>query len=221
MDLYRANIALSQQMYGIIGVFEVALRNCIDQHLKQLYGSEWLTEAVSENGFFTTSRGCEETFHNVQYAIRKLGQEYSHNKLIAQLSFGFWKYFFSKREYVATGNSLIKIFVDRPFGTSQKLIYQNLVKIVKLRNRIAHLEPICFANKTNIISTEVVSKRYELILQMLQWLGYDSKELLHEIDHVNEAIQAIENLKENKFRRFIEFILANPAPAYESFPEYF
>lgn len=221
LELYRANIVLSQQMYGIIGMFEITLRNCIDQHLKQLYGPEWLVEAVSENGFFNTNPGCEETFNNVHHAIQKLGAEYCHDKLIAQLSFGFWKYFFSKREYVATGNSLINIFLDRPFGTNQKLIYQNLTQLVVLRNRIAHLEPICFVKKTHTISTIFVRKRYHLILEMLRWLGFDPKELLHEIDHVSEAIQAIENLKEDKLKKFIDFILSNPAPALEPFPEYF
>jgi hypothetical protein len=221
LELYRANIVLSQEIYGIIGIFEVTLRNCIDHHLKKVHGTDWLATAVSKNGFLTTSRGCEETVNSVQYAIQKLGAGYSHDELIAQLSFGFWKYFFSKREYAASGNSLIRIFVNRPFGTNQKLIYQNLVKIVKLRNRVAHVEPVCFLNKESKISTTVVRKLYQLILEMLRWLGFDPKELLHENDHVNEAIRAIENLKENRLKRFIDYILANPLRPYEGFPEYF
>jgi hypothetical protein len=220
-ELYRANIALSQQVYAIIGILEVTIRNSIDRYLTETHGAEWLAEAVSENGFLNNTAGCEESFHYVQDSIQKLGGEYSHDKLIAQLSFGFWKYFFSKHEYTAAGNSLVKIFPNRPFGTNQKLIYHNLTKIVLLRNRIAHLEPICFENKTSNISTKLVKKRYTLMLEMMRWLGFDPNELLHEIDHVNEAIQAIENLKNDKINRLINYILAHPVQSYEGFPEYF
>lgn len=221
MQLYWANITLSQQVYGIFGVFEVIFRNAIDKHYTSMKGSEWLAKAISSNGFLSQSSGCEFAVHCITEAIYKLGDQYSHDRLVAKMSFGFWTYQFAKREYAAGGSTLINIFFNRPFDTKQKEIAKTLLKIGDLRNRIAHYEPICFANKANIISTEVVKNRYKLILQMLRWLGYDPKELLYEIDHVNEAIQAIENLKESKFRRFIDFILAHPARVYQGFPEYF
>lgn len=221
MQLYWANIALSQQMYGIFGVFEVIFRNAIDNHYSTIKGNEWLAQAVSENGFLTRSPGCEFASACVHKAIHKLGTEYTHDRLIAKMSFGFWAYQFAKREYAAGGSTLINIFFNRSFGTKQKEVAKNLLKVGELRNRIAHYESICFIHKTSIISTEAIKNCYELISQMLRWLGFDPKELLHEIDHVNEAIQAIENLKENRLKRFIDFILANPIRTYEGFPENF
>jgi hypothetical protein len=37
MTLYRANLRISQQMFSVLGVFEVVLRNQIDRHYKSIY----------------------------------------------------------------------------------------------------------------------------------------------------------------------------------------
>lgn len=214
LQLYRANIALSQQMYGIIGIFEVVLRNSIDRHYLTIKGDEWLATAVSENGYLNKSPGCEYAFHCVQEAIQQLGVKYTHDRLIAKMSLGFWSYQFAKREYAAASSTLINVFINRPFDTNQKQVVKNLLKIGELRNRIAHYEPICFADKMNCISTDVVRRRYSLILEMLRWLGYDPKEMLDRIDYVRDAIDAIENLKTDKVSRMLRFILANPLHAY-------
>lgn len=210
IKLYRANLHLSKQLYGVMGIFEVTLRNCIDRYLKKIHGEHWLLNAVSTAGFFKTEPACKTSFQSVQAALRKLGYSYTHDKLIPELSFSFWRYMFSKVQYDVSGNCLINIFTNRPFGISQKQVYQNLIKIVELRNRVAHLEPVCFLNKTNSISTSFVKKRYYLMTEMLRWLGYEPSTLLHEIDQVNEAIQRIEQCRENKFKWLVDYLLRFP-----------
>lgn len=204
LELYRGNIELSRQMYGVLGIFEIILRNSIDRHFLLLKGDEWLAQTVSDGGYFDSSPGCEDSFHYVQEAIYKLNKEYTHDRLIAKMSFGFWVYQFARHEYAAAGNTLINIFVNRPFGTPQKQIYHSLLKINDIRNRIAHHEPICFDKEKNCISTEMVRKRYALVLELLTWLGCNSYQILYEIDRVLDAIRSIETIKstleENKIQ---------------------
>jgi hypothetical protein len=38
LQLYRANIDVSRQMYGVIGIFEVILRNSVDRHMTYQFG---------------------------------------------------------------------------------------------------------------------------------------------------------------------------------------
>jgi len=190
LKLYRANIILSQQLYGVIGVFEIILRNSIDRHMIALKGNEWLEDAVAPGGYLDMSLGCEYSFHSVQEAIQKLGLEYTHDRLIAKLTLGFWTYQFASKEFAAAGSTLLKIFPNRLFGTKQKQVFQNLIKINDIRNRIAHYEPICF--EKNTISTDRAKKRYELILELLEWLGCDQKQILFEIDGVREAVKFID-----------------------------
>ena len=41
--LYQCNMKLSQRFYGVIGLFEVMLRNAINEHYKRQFGDEdWI-----------------------------------------------------------------------------------------------------------------------------------------------------------------------------------
>lgn len=190
--LYQANITLSRQLYGVIGVFEVILRNSIDRYMIAQQGNEWLENAVTPGGYFDISFGCEDIFHYVQEAIHKLGAKYTHDALIANLTFGFWTYLFAPKEFAASGSTLLGAFPNRPFGTKQKVVFQNLIKINDLRNRIAHHEPICFENNT--VSTNRTERRYKLILELLQWLGCNSKQILAGIDEVSRPLSYISRI---------------------------
>ncbi len=192
LQLYRANIFLSQQLYGVIGIFEVILRNSIDRHMTILKGEQWLEDAVSPDGYLDINQGCEYTFHSVQEAIQRLALEYTHDRLIAKLTLGFWTYKFASKEFAAAGSNLLEIFPKRPFGTKQKQIFQKLIMINETRNRIAHHEPICF--EKNIISAARAEKRYKLILELLEWLGCDAQKILSGIDKVRLAIDTIETI---------------------------
>ena len=189
LSLYQANIVLSQQLYGVIGVFEVIFRNSIDRHMTAQQGNEWLENAVAPGGYFDINLGCEYSFHSVQDAIQKLDFEYTHDRLIAKLTLGFWTYQFASKEFLAAGSTLLGIFPNRPFGTNQKKVFQNLIKINDIRNRIAHYEPVCFDKNT--ISTVRAERRYKLIIQLLEWLGCDSLKILDGIDEVKQSINAI------------------------------
>jgi hypothetical protein len=61
MYLYKANIALSQQLYGVIGIFEVIFRNSIDRHFISKKGKNWLEDAVEGGGYLEASAGCEDS----------------------------------------------------------------------------------------------------------------------------------------------------------------
>ena len=164
LTLYRANIALSQQFYAVLGIFEIILRNSIDRHMISKQGDLWLENAVENGGYFDIHVGCEDIYHSVQEAIHRLGKEYTHDKLITRLTFGFWTYLFAPKEFAAAGSSLLGIFPNRPFGINQKIVFQNLIKINELRNRIAHYEPICF--EKDLISINRTERRYRLILDL-------------------------------------------------------
>jgi hypothetical protein len=190
-QLYRANLLLSQKMYAVIGVFEIILRNTIDRHLVAKKGNSWLADAVQPGGYLDITPGCEDAFHNIQESIFKLSENFTHDRLIAKLTFGFWTYHFAPKEYAAAGSTLLEIFPNRPFGTKQKIIFQNLIKINDIRNRIAHHEPICFDKKSGTISTTYTEKRYNLIIELLYWLGCKPKKILYGIDGVQKAIAKV------------------------------
>lgn len=151
-------------------------------------GNDWLANAVQPGGYLDIAPGCEDTYHNIQEGIHKLSENFTHDRLIAKLTFGFWTYQFAPKEYAAAGSTLLDIFPNRSFGTKQKTIFQYLIKINDIRNRIAHHEPICFDKQTGTISTSYAEKRYNLIIELLNWLGCTPKKILYGIDGVHKAI---------------------------------
>ncbi|OFY66998.1 MAG: hypothetical protein A3H98_08870 [Bacteroidetes bacterium RIFCSPLOWO2_02_FULL_36_8] len=99
INLYKLNIQLSQTLYGLLSIFEVTLRNHIDQHYRKHYNdNEWLKNQCGQGGMFShpmfTKYGFE-TRTKVLTTLAQLGTRYNHDRLVAELSFGFWTYMFA------------------------------------------------------------------------------------------------------------------------------
>ncbi len=192
MALYRANIALSQELYAVIGLFEVVLRNSLDAHFIKRKGEAWLEDAVAEGGYLDIA-DCENAFHSVHEAIYRLGAKYAHDGLIAALTLGFWTNVFGKKDYPASGNTALAVFPNRPAKTKYKDIFSSLQKINILRNRIAHHEPICF-DVFGAISTAMPMKRFTMVKDLIHWMGYSPGLLFQEVEDVVAQIEQINRL---------------------------
>jgi hypothetical protein len=198
MTLYRMNLRLSQELFTIISCFEVTLRNAINNHCLASIGSNWLQNSASPGGNFDNWH-CHLTADNINEAIHKLGTFYSHNKLVAELGFGFWRYMFAQYQYTATGRSLLRIFPARPTSSfsvhyNQTFVFNQLAQINNLRNRVAHHEPICFISGHPVINTSYVRQHYSLIRQFFQWMSFDEAALLYGLDHIIPICNQIDAL---------------------------
>jgi hypothetical protein len=198
MTLYRANLRLSQEVFSVLSVFEVILRNKIDQHYKAVYKpiigkDDWLLFAVLPGGFYASNKTVK-TQQSISNAISDLGSSYTHDKLIAELSFGFWRFQFGSREFSAAGSSLHQIFTSRPHGTNHTIIFNRLKQINYLRNRIAHHEPICFDSMGNSISTTYITHHLKEIEDLLKWMNVRSKDLFYGIDGIQKEVNSIDRI---------------------------
>jgi hypothetical protein len=198
LKLYRLNIELSQNFYAILSMFEVALRNAIDVHYSNHFNDkEWLKNQCIGKGFLNDNAfqtGRFKSKKKVDSAIRELGVRYTHDRVIASLSFGFWVNLFAPIQFRLAGQNLHKIFPNRPKGTLPKLIFNELNIILDFRNRVAHHEPICFNGSQSINLTNVVNT-YTSIIELTQWLGIDNVRFLKDLDNTNQIISEINSLK--------------------------
>ena len=198
--LYKYNVGLSQSLFGAISMVEIALRNAIDQHYqKQFQQIDWLKDNIQPTGLFynpvlRNRAGRFEQAEKVKTIINSLRKNYSHDKVVAELSFGFWRFMFSGIQFNVFGNTLLQIFPNRPKGVNQKMVYQKLTEIDNLRNRIAHHEPICF-DTHNTPSIQYSQKHHQDILDLLDWLGYPPKQILMGIESPKNDWKKIQNLK--------------------------
>ena len=198
MTLYRLNLRLSQELFTVVSCFEVSLRNSINNHFINSLGNDWLRNGAATGGRFDNQQ-CRLTAQNINDAFNILGRMYTHNKLVAELGFGFWRYMFASNQYYFTGRTLLQIFPGKPTSTpsiqyNQTFVFNQLAKINNLRNRIAHHEPICFQVGHTIRSTIYVRQHYGLIRQLFQWMNIDEAALLYGLDHVNTICGRVDAL---------------------------
>jgi hypothetical protein len=199
MTLYRKNLHLSQELFTVISCFEVALRNAINNHYTNQYGSDWLRDSAANGGIFDTAK-CRHAKDVINKAFTKLANHYSHTKLLAEMDFGFWRYLFAQPQFYAGGQSLLRIFPSKPTTTTtlqynHTLVFNQLGKINSLRNRIAHHEPICFLPSKSVINTVYARQHYNLILQLFQWMNIDELSLLYGLDHITTVCNEIDSLQ--------------------------
>ena len=194
MTLYRYNLKLSQEMFTIISCFEVVLRNRIDVQMVDHLGNDWLRDVILPNGALYYDRRVENTRKIIEKAYNGLMREgnYSHSKLLSEMEFGVWKYMFSNATYALMGQRLLRIFPNKPKSTCQHrydntYIFQELDYINKLRNRIAHHEPICFVRPNPVIDTTYVLNQYARMMRLFNWMNVDGPSLVYGLDHVAQV----------------------------------
>lgn len=143
LDLYRWNAEVSGAFMTPLHICEVATRNAVSEVLEGLYGRRWPWSRGFEQSLPRPTRGYKplQDLRNARSGQPTLG------KVIPELKFVFWQKMF-------TGRNDARLWIPalrRTFpniGTTQSVqqqrlgIYGDLEQIRKLRNRIAHHEPI-------------------------------------------------------------------------------
>lgn len=207
MTLYRHNLRLSQEMFSMISMFEIILRNKIDQLLAQ---ADWLHHATQYGGMFDNPQ-CIKTKQIIDEKYQKLNRQgiYSHGKLIAELNFGLWTNLYQPNQYhaifntgkdinqIATLSSVLPLMRLPSTSTPREQIHQILGEINQIRNRIAHHEPICFNRRSGRYTrkdTYYVRRKYQIIINMLNDMGVNTTDLFYGLDHVLSICDKIDLL---------------------------
>ncbi len=161
VDLYRINLLISKELYSILSCVEVALRNQIHQQLKVYKNKEdWYDSVV-------WGQRHEESLEDAKRQISKDKYQFEAGDLIACLNFGFWTNIFSRKyEQTLWIPCLYRLFPNKKGKTNRKELEQILKRLLKIRNRIAHYEPI-------IKDEEVLIECYNDINIILTWISED------------------------------------------------
>jgi hypothetical protein len=198
MTLYRKNLHLSQELFTVISCFEIALRNSINRQYTGQHGNDWLRNSISAGGIFDTPH-CRTTKKVINKAFVNMANSYAHTKLLAEMDFGFWRYLFAQPQFLAGGQTLLRIFPSKPTSTpamqyNHTFVFHQLEQINTLRNRIAHHEPVCFSSGQPVINTTCARQQYNLIRQLFQWMNINELSLLYGLDHIATVCSEIDTL---------------------------
>ena len=186
---YIYNIELSKSLYPIINIFEVTLRNSIDKALETFFNVPDWSSAIPLTQ--TELMMIDEA----KIKIKKKGKEYSHSRLVSELTLGFWVALMGKKY----NNQNFQFFIIKHIfhGCSSKqksssAMQKNLAEIRFLRNRIAHHERI--SHWTDL------EQKHDLILDFIRWMSQE----MHKIATHNDTFEAVYKNGIAPFKLFIE-----------------
>lgn len=146
--LYGWNAAISAVFLHPLHICEVTIRNAIADALGNLYGPNWPWQAGFVQSLANPAVGyrARQDLSNVANEVGALPHPTT-GKVIPEVKFAFWEHMFTARYQATIWNSeILRVFPHFPAGTmphqARALLYTELGRIRKLRNRIAHHEPI-------------------------------------------------------------------------------
>lgn len=155
LDLYAWNAQVSAALLAPLHICEVVVRNAISEAIEAQYGSNWYQSPGFEQSLPWSKIGYNQK-KDLQDARKKLQAKgmLTAGKLIPELKFVFWQKMLTGRHDPRLWNTyLTQIFPNLPSGQSisqsRQALYDDLEHIRKLRNRIAHHEPVFKRNLTD------------------------------------------------------------------------
>ena len=175
VDEYMDNLTFSKNSYIPLSVLEIALRNAIDRFLTLKIGEHWY-EDIS----FLTKDSIKKV-EEAKSVLQNRRESVSKNKIIAELSLGFWVNLFKKPyDKKLRINELKRIFPNLP-SSKEKLInrevlYRELNHIRNFRNRVFHYEKVINKNNYNCVHSE--------IFEILSYFDSELKEFADTSNHI-------------------------------------
>lgn len=145
--LYAWNAQVSAAFLAPLHVCEVVMRNAVSEALETVYGPRWPWSPGFEQSLPAPGIGYSPR-RDLQY-VRRF--QISTGKVIPELKFVFWQKMFTSRYDRRVWNVHLRQVLPnldpaRPVAQLRQSIYDDLEEIRKLRNRIAHHEPIFTRN---------------------------------------------------------------------------
>ena len=198
--LYHANLRLSEALYSPLALFEVALRNQLNEALQRHFQqSDWLlaqqTGFLRDPGFrFQNPKNGQQVFNDfllrsVQGAQKKLRGRATQSALVSELMFGFWTELFDPTPYRILRGAPLAVFRHKPAAVKRVDIFTRLTAVRKLRNRVYHYEPICLEQQAACLTDLRITHRY--VQELSSWLNSDLAQILRQLDQFEAVCQAV------------------------------
>ena len=179
---YKANLRLAESLYISLSVFEVALRNALSRELHIMVGREdWFD-------IFTAMPELQPLKVDVDKAISQIQRRkevVTTDKIISELTFGFWVALLNSQYERVLWKTLRKAFPHVPKNLRQrKNISAPCNTLRLLRNRIFHQEAICW-------DLRYVSFLHQDLVKVLGWINADIASWLKTIDPFDDVCCSI------------------------------
>lgn len=180
LNLYQWNLQVSSALLVPLHVLEVALRNAIVDAIETVHGGTW----PWTQGFRRSLPDPKPPAYNPARDLSKCAsQQPTAGKVVAELKFAFWESMLTKRHQARLWDkNFFHVFPDAPRGVTSAQrraeLRVDVEEIRKLRNRIAHHEPIF---------PRALQEDFDRILRCIRWRNAAAATWVRDI----ETVQAL------------------------------
>ncbi len=182
LEKYIYNLKISESLYPALSLLEVTLRNKICYAIEALICKDWLINELNHQNLLLDKeyKKLVETADKIE----KDGKKVTNDRLISELTFGFWIHLCTKSykpKFWDKKGFIELVFPNYTVSSNLRnisLIQKDLRDVLKLRNRISHQEIIINGNRTP-------EESYKLIQTLLHTLSSGMFALLEDISRFN------------------------------------
>lgn len=186
IERYIYNLKLSEAFYPALSLLEITLRNKICNAIEKLICKDWLTNELKIQNILENKE--YQKLLDSANKIKKAGKTITNDRLVSEMTLGFWIHLCTKSYKPKLWDK--KGFFELVFpnytnnGQLRKIapIQNNLLAILRLRNRIFHHEIIISGKLTP-------QEQYQTIIDMLHLLSNEAELLLQKISRFNDIIK--------------------------------
>lgn len=170
---YAFNLKLAAATMPLLHTLEIALRNGIQTRLAEMYQRQDWWIAWKDNPVFSwQNREIATTVVKI-----KRRSECSPDKVIAELTFGFWTSLFNQQQQAELWKDLRLIFARCPKHLRQRHhVAAALNQVRNLRNRVFHHEPLLWLSPC-------MTEQHNIGLTLLRWIDPVLVSWLNDLDH--------------------------------------
>jgi len=141
VQLYQWNAAVAGALWEVLGHVEVVLRNALHDALTQRHQrlsrvGEWYDDPAGE-----LEQHARDDVAKAVRRLRRAGAPVLPGKVIAELSFGFWRFLLARRYTASLWPALRPAFAYLP-SADRRGLEEPVARLHLLRNRVAHHEPL-------------------------------------------------------------------------------
>lgn len=141
VDLYLWNSAVAGALWPAIGFVEVLIRNTVHDALSARHAQLGRTGEWYDDPAMELEQRARDDIARAVAGLRRRGEPSRPGKVVAELSFGFWRFLLARR-YTAKLWPAIRPGFPYLGGADRLLLEEPITRLHKLRNRVAHHEPL-------------------------------------------------------------------------------
>lgn len=182
LTLYQWNLELSSAFIVPLHLLEVSLRNAVVECLDQVYTINW-----PWNQRFIYSLPDFQRNYSPRRDLQSVASRMPNptmGNVVAELKFAFWEKMFTRRHDTRLWNQHLKTafpYAPNTMSVQQlrEKIFNDINPIRKLRNRIAHHEPIFARNNQD---------DYNIIYELISYRDTITADWMQDIQNVTQLI---------------------------------